>query len=88
LLPRANATAGSQLAKADFASSSQYVRERQRIAALDAEVDALQRQALALGAEPNRRRSAVGFARSEDRWPPRAAMRPPRRRAWLRIFVV
>jgi hypothetical protein len=42
----------SHLAKADFASSSQHVRERQRIAALDAEVDALQRQALALGAEP------------------------------------
>jgi hypothetical protein len=28
------------------------VRERQRLAALDAEVDALQRQALALGGEP------------------------------------
>jgi hypothetical protein len=52
LLPRANAAACPQLAKADFASSSQHVRERQRIAALDAEVDALQRQALALGAEP------------------------------------
>jgi hypothetical protein len=36
----------------DLASSSQYVREGQRIAALDAEVDALQRQALALGAGP------------------------------------
>jgi hypothetical protein len=42
----------SAAAKADFASSSQHVRERQRIAALDAEVDALQRQAVALGAEP------------------------------------
>jgi hypothetical protein len=52
LLPRANAAACLQLAKADFASSSQHVREGQRIAALDAEVDALQRQALALGAEP------------------------------------
>jgi hypothetical protein len=40
LLPRANAAACSQLAKADFASSSQHVRERQRIAALDAEADA------------------------------------------------
>jgi hypothetical protein len=38
--------------EADFISSSQHVRERQRIAALDAEVDALQRQALALGAQP------------------------------------
>jgi hypothetical protein len=28
------------------------MRERQRIAALDAEVDALRRQAVALGAEP------------------------------------
>jgi hypothetical protein len=35
LLPRANAAACPQLAKADFASSSQHVRERQRIAALD-----------------------------------------------------
>jgi hypothetical protein len=42
----------SQLAKADFASSSQHVRERLRMAALDAKVDALQRQAVALGAEP------------------------------------
>jgi hypothetical protein len=48
----ANAAASPQLAKADFASSSQHVREGQRIAALDAEVDALQRQTLALGAEP------------------------------------
>jgi hypothetical protein len=38
LLPRANAAASPQLAKADFASSSQHVREGQRIAALDAEV--------------------------------------------------
>jgi hypothetical protein len=52
LLPRANAAACPQLAKADFASSSQHVREGQRIAALDAEIDALQRQALALDAEP------------------------------------
>jgi hypothetical protein len=36
LLPRANAAACLQLAKADFASSSQHGRERQRIAALDA----------------------------------------------------
>ena len=41
-----------QLAKADFASSSQHVREGQRIAELEAEIDVLQRQALALGAEP------------------------------------
>jgi hypothetical protein len=45
---------------------SQHVRERQRIAALDAEVDALQRQAVALGAvtPPTFRR---GFTRGEDR---------------------
>jgi hypothetical protein len=53
LLPRANPAACPQLAKADFASSSQHVREGQRIAALDAEIDALQRQALAPGAEPS-----------------------------------
>ena len=41
-----------QLAKADFASSSQHVREGQRIAELEAEIDALQRQATALGAQP------------------------------------
>jgi hypothetical protein len=35
LLPRANAAACPQLAKADLASSSQYVREGQRIAASD-----------------------------------------------------
>jgi hypothetical protein len=52
LLPRAIAAACPQLAKADFASSSQHVREGQRIAELEAEIDALQRQALALGAEP------------------------------------
>jgi hypothetical protein len=52
LLPRANAAACPQLAKADFASSSQHAREAQRIAELEAKIDALQRQALALGAEP------------------------------------
>jgi hypothetical protein len=52
LLPRANPAACLQLAKADFASSSQHVREGRRIAELEAKVDALQRQALALGAEP------------------------------------
>jgi len=52
LLPRANAAACPQPAKADFASSSQYVREGQRIAELEAELKALQRQALALGAAP------------------------------------
>jgi hypothetical protein len=52
LLPRAIAAACPQLAKADFASSSQHVRERQRIAALDAEIEALLRQAVVLGAEP------------------------------------
>ena len=41
-----------QLAKADLALSSQHVREGQRIAELEAEFEALQRQALALGAEP------------------------------------
>jgi hypothetical protein len=41
LLPRANAAACPQLVKADFASSSQHMRERQRIAALKAEVEAL-----------------------------------------------
>jgi hypothetical protein len=48
----ADAAACPQLAKADFASSSQNVREGQRIAELEAEFEALQRQALALGAEP------------------------------------
>jgi hypothetical protein len=52
LLPRANPAACPQLAKADFASSSQHVREGQRIAELEAEIEELQRQALALGAEP------------------------------------
>jgi hypothetical protein len=41
-----------QLAKADFASSSQHVREGQSIAELKAEIDALQRQALALARKP------------------------------------
>jgi hypothetical protein len=49
--------------KADFASSSQHVREGQRVIDLEAEIDALRRQAVALGAEP----IAVGLARSEDR---------------------
>jgi hypothetical protein len=35
IAPRANAAACPQLAKADFAWSSQHVRECQRIAALD-----------------------------------------------------
>jgi hypothetical protein len=52
LLPRANPAACPQLAKADFASSSQHVREGQRIAELEAEIEALRRQAMALGAEP------------------------------------
>jgi hypothetical protein len=51
----------------DLASSSQYVREGQRIAELEAEFDALQREALALGAEPSGRLPAVGFTRGEDR---------------------
>jgi hypothetical protein len=38
LLLRADAAACPQLAKTDFASSSQHVRERQRIAALDAAI--------------------------------------------------
>jgi hypothetical protein len=38
LLPGANAAVCQQLAKADFASSSQHVREGQRIAALDAAI--------------------------------------------------
>jgi hypothetical protein len=45
LLPRANPAACPQLAKADFASSSQHVREGQRIAELDAQIDELERQA-------------------------------------------
>jgi hypothetical protein len=53
LLPRANPAACPQRAKADLASSSQHVREGQRIAELQAEFEALQRQALALGAEPS-----------------------------------
>jgi hypothetical protein len=56
LLRRANAAASPQLAKADFASSSQHVWEGQRIAELDAE----QRQALALGRGAKHRRSAGG----------------------------
>jgi hypothetical protein len=51
LLPRANAAACPQLAKADFACQRERVREGQRIAALDAEIEALQRQALALDAD-------------------------------------
>ena len=47
LLPRANPAACPQLAKADFASSSQYVREGQRIAELEADIKTLRRQALA-----------------------------------------
>jgi hypothetical protein len=50
LLPRANRAACPQLAK--VASSLQHVREGQRIAELEADFEALQRQALALGAEP------------------------------------
>jgi hypothetical protein len=42
LAPKANAAACPQLAKADFASSSQHVREGQRIAELEAEFEALQ----------------------------------------------
>jgi hypothetical protein len=42
-----------QLAKADFASSSQHVREGQRVAELETEIEAQQRQALALGAAPS-----------------------------------
>jgi hypothetical protein len=53
LLPRANPAACPQLAKADFASSSQHVREGQRIAELEAQIDAFQREAVALGAEPS-----------------------------------
>jgi hypothetical protein len=45
LLPRANPAACPQLAKADFASSSQHVRKGQLIAELEAEIEALQRQA-------------------------------------------
>jgi hypothetical protein len=52
LLPRANPAACPQLAKAHLASSSRRVREGRRIAALDGEVDAPRRQAVALGAEP------------------------------------
>jgi hypothetical protein len=43
LLPRANPAACPQPAKADLASSSQHVREGQRIAELEAEIDALLR---------------------------------------------
>src|SRR5262245_60656855 len=64
LLPRANPAACPQLAKADFASSSQHVRECQRIAELGGEIDAH-------GAA--RRLPAVKvFTRSEGRCPPRA----------------
>jgi hypothetical protein len=66
LLPRANPAACPQLAKADFASSLQHVREGQHIAELEAEFEALQRQTLAFGAEA----SAVDLTWREDRWPP------------------
>jgi hypothetical protein len=55
LLPRANAAACLQLAKADFASSSQHVREGRRIAALD-DIRSKQRPDLQAG----RARSALG----------------------------
>jgi hypothetical protein len=42
LLPRAKAASCLQPAKADLASSSQHVREGQRIAELEAEFEALQ----------------------------------------------
>jgi hypothetical protein len=98
LLPRADAAACPQLAKADFASSSRRVREGQRIAALDAEVDALQRQALGLGAEPTADVPALGgFTRSGNRCSPRARgviYRPARSggrtgvgRSWLSALV-
>jgi hypothetical protein len=45
------------LAKADFASLSQHVREGQRITALDAEADA--RQGVAVGAGGHRRPAAA-----------------------------
>jgi hypothetical protein len=54
LLPRANTAACPQLAKADLASSSQHVREGQRIAELEAEFEALQREVMALGANDYR----------------------------------
>ena len=50
LLPRANAAACPQLAKADFASSSRHAREGQRITEVKARCAA--GQALALGAQP------------------------------------
>jgi hypothetical protein len=58
LLPRANAAACLQLAKADFASSSQHVRERQRIAALHDMLVETTPEPLAV-----RARSPVGAAR-------------------------
>jgi hypothetical protein len=61
LLPRANPAACPQLAKADFAFSSQHVRDGQRMAALDAQVDALQQQAVALGAD-----TTPGLSRSRE----------------------
>jgi hypothetical protein len=48
----AQSQCGSMLAGADFASSSQHVRDGQCIAKLEAEFEALQRQVLALGEEP------------------------------------
>jgi hypothetical protein len=51
----------------DLASSSQYVREGQRIAELEAEMEAPQRQALALGAEPTADFAPWVFTRGEDR---------------------
>jgi hypothetical protein len=62
----------AQLAKADFASSSRRVRDGQGIAALEAEIEALQRQARALGAEPTADVLPWVLLGSEDRCPPRA----------------
>jgi hypothetical protein len=43
----------SAAGESGLASSSQHVREGQRIAELEAEIEALRRQVMALGAEPS-----------------------------------
>jgi hypothetical protein len=53
LLPRANAAACLQLAKADFASSGNTCGGVSASHELEAKIEALRRQAVALGAEPS-----------------------------------
>jgi len=56
-----------QLAKADFASSLQHVGEGQRIAEVEAKIDALQRQALVIVLSPSDPRSKSPY-RHDAMW--------------------